>query len=164
MLINYGYQQKADFLRVLVDTDHEGCKQTRRSTNGGLILLGGHLIKTWATTQTVIALSSGEAEYYGVTKGACEALGVSGLVEDLGGKRMQIELGTDSSAAKGIATRRGIGKGKHLETRTLWVQSQVERTSEDAKSFWRPQPSGHLHEVPHGDGLAEPREATPCEV
>ena len=38
-----------------------------------------------------------------------------------------IELETDSSAAKGIAMRKGVGKVKHLETRTLWVQDQVIR-------------------------------------
>ena len=53
-----------------VDTDYAGCKVTRRSTNGGMMFHSSHLIKSWATTQTVIALSSGEAEYYGVTKGA----------------------------------------------------------------------------------------------
>ena len=28
-----------------------------------------HIIKSWSTTQSIIALSSGEAEYYGVVKG-----------------------------------------------------------------------------------------------
>ena len=90
-------------------------------------MLGGHLVKSWATTQTVIALSSGEAEYYGIAKGSCEGLGIVGLIEDLSGERLKIDLDTDSSAAKGIATRMGVGKVKHLETRTLWVQDQVER-------------------------------------
>ncbi len=40
---------------------------------------------------------------------------------------MESDVGTGSSAAKAIATRRGVGKVKHLETRTLWVQDQVER-------------------------------------
>ena len=127
MIVEFKYQQMPQHLTVRVDTDYAGCKRTRRSTNGGMIMLGNHLIKNWATTQTVVAISSGEAEYYGVTKGACEGLGVVGLMEDLGGGRMPIVLETDSSAAKGIATRRGVGKVKHLETRTLWVQDQVER-------------------------------------
>ena len=33
-----------------------------------------------------------------------------------------MELGTDSSAAKGICLRRGIGKLRHLDTQYLWVQ------------------------------------------
>ena len=82
-------------------------------------------MKTWATTQTVVALSSGEAEYYGVAKGLCEALGIKGIAKDMG-LDLTIELHTDSSAAKGIATRKGLGKVKHLETRTLWVQDKVD--------------------------------------
>ena len=36
----------------------------------------------------------------------------------------------DSSAARGVAMRRGGGgseRSKHLETKTLWVQNQVDR-------------------------------------
>ena len=50
------------------DTDHAGCTETRKSTSGGIIQIGGHCIKTWSTTQSVIALSLGEAEYYGLVK------------------------------------------------------------------------------------------------
>ena len=32
-------------LQVFVDTDYAGCKATRKSTSGGIALLGGHLIK-----------------------------------------------------------------------------------------------------------------------
>ena len=54
-------------------------------------------------------------------------LGIKGLIRDLTGEDVSVVLGTDSSAAKGIATRRGVGKVKHLETRTLWVQEHVAR-------------------------------------
>ena len=119
-------QETPSCLDAYVDTDYAGCRRTRRSTNGGLLFHGGHLIKSWATTQTVVALSSGEAEYYGVTKGSCEAIGLKGIVQDMG-IDLGIKLHTDSSAAKAIATRRGLGKVKHLDTRTLWVQDQVAR-------------------------------------
>ena len=42
---------------------------------------------------------------------------------------MRIKLGlavlTVSSAAKGIATRRGLGKVRHIDTCQLWVQHKV---------------------------------------
>jgi hypothetical protein len=114
MIMKFEYQKPVDHLTIIVDTDYAGCRRTRRSTNGGLAMLGNHIVKSWATTQTVIALSSGEAEYYGVTKGACEGLGMIGLIEDMLNFRYKIELSTDSSAAKGISTRKGVGKVKHL--------------------------------------------------
>ena len=58
-------------------------------------------------------------------KGACEGLGVAALAVDLGLTRMPIEIATDSSAAKGIACRRGMGRVKHIETRCLWVQDLI---------------------------------------
>ena len=108
-----------------VDTDYAGCQRTRRSTSGGLVTHGSHLLKTWASTQTVVALSSGEAEYYGVVKGMCEALGIKSNAKDMG-LDFSITLSIDSSAAKGIATRKGLGKVKHLETRTLWAQDKID--------------------------------------
>ena len=87
---------------------------------------GCHGIKTWSATQQVIALSSGEAEYYGMVKGAGNALGLAGVFLDLGVKH-EIVLYTDSSAAKGISSRRGLGKLRHVELNELWLQDQVSR-------------------------------------
>ena len=88
-------------------------------------MLGSHVIRTWASTQVVVALSSGEAEFYSLVKGACEGLGVAALAVDLGLTRMPTDIATDSSAAKGIAFRRGMGRVKHIETRCLWVQDLI---------------------------------------
>ena len=87
---------------------------------------GCHGSKTWSATQQVIALSSGEAEYYGMVKGAANAMGVSGGFQDMG-IRHTIVLYTDSSAAKGISSRRGLGKVRHIELNELWLQDQVAR-------------------------------------
>ena len=46
-------------------------------------MVGKHLIKAWSATQASIALSSGEAEYYGVVRGAGIALGMQALYKDL---------------------------------------------------------------------------------
>ena len=125
MAMRFEEQEAQSEIVVSTDTDYAGCRKTRRSTNGGVIQIGSHMVKTWSTTQAIVALSSGEAEFYGLVKGACEAIGVAGLLEDLGRSRPRIILCTDSSAAKGIASRRGVGKVKHLETRTLWIQEHV---------------------------------------
>ena len=44
---------------------------------------GRHCIKSWSSNQAVIALSSGEAEFYAMIKGASELLGVISLAQDL---------------------------------------------------------------------------------
>ena len=111
---------------MYVDTDHAGCLETRKSTSGGIAMHGCHSIKTWSSTQQVIALSSGEAEYYGMVKGAGNAIGISGVLQDLG-IQYAITMYTDSSAAKGISSRRGLGKVRHIELNELWLQDQVAR-------------------------------------
>ena len=89
-----------------VDTDFAGCKRTRRSTDGGVITLGEHVIESCSLTQAIVALSSGQAQYYGMVKGASMAPGIRSMLVDLG-VILKMRLRTDASAAKGIASRRG---------------------------------------------------------
>ena len=89
---------------------------------------GGHLIKSWSTNQTVIALSSGEAEYYSLVKGASMALGIKEICVDLGVKfDKSIEIRSDASAAIGIVNRIGLGKVRHIEVTQLWAQEKVSK-------------------------------------
>ena len=89
-------------------------------------MLGLHCLKAWSVNQQVIALSSGEAEYYGMVKGSSIALGMVGMLSDMG-INTTIDLATDSLAAKGISSRRGLGKVRHIELCELWLQDQVNR-------------------------------------
>ena len=111
-------------IEVYVDSDWAGCRRSRKSTSGGVILFGGAAVKGWSSNQSVIALSSGEAEYYASLKGASCALGFKAMLTDLG-IESKIILYTDSSAARGIIHRAGLGKLRHLETGYLWLQAAV---------------------------------------
>ena len=46
------------------------------------------------------------------------------LAEDVGWK-VQVRIWTDSSASKAIANRRGLGKLRHVELKSLWMQDMV---------------------------------------
>ena len=111
-------------LAVMVDTDFAGCRVTRRSTNGGVMMRGSHLLKHWSTTQPTIALSSGEAELGGLCKGAANGIGLRSVAADLGIK-LSIRVRSDATAALGIARRLGIGKIRHLDTSLLWIQQKI---------------------------------------
>ena len=86
--------------------------------------LGQHLIATGSTTQIPISLSSGEAEFYAMVKGASEMLGLTSIAKDLNVDLLG-QIHSDSSAAIGIVHRRGLGKVKHMHTQYLWVQERV---------------------------------------
>ena len=107
-----------------VDSDWAGCRKSRKSTSGGVIYLGGVAVRGWSSNQAVIALSSGEAEYYAALKGASAALGFQSMLRDLG-MNVSVVLYTDSSAARGIIHRAGLGKLRRLETGYLWLQAAV---------------------------------------
>ena len=67
--VRFERQDKCNVIDIWTDTDYAGCTETRKSTSGGLALLGRHMVKGWANTQSVIALSSREAEFYGLVRG-----------------------------------------------------------------------------------------------
>ena len=79
------------------------------------------MIKTWSKNQSLVALSSAEAEMYGLVKATSETLGIMTLL-----KEWDLEFGakmySDASAALGIIERRGLGKLRHIDTAFLWLQ------------------------------------------
>ena len=89
-----------------------------------MIFWGDHLIRHWSTTQSVVALSSGEAELVGIVKGSAQGLGAQSLAADLGFE-ISVDVYSDASAAVGICRRRGLGKVRHIAVADLWVQERL---------------------------------------
>ena len=71
-----------------------------------------------------ISLSSGEAEYGAIVKGAYQGLGIQSMCADWG-ITASVNVRSDSSAAIGISNRLGLGGTRHLSVRHLWVQHKV---------------------------------------
>ena len=117
-------QQTVSSIDIYTDTDWAGCPRTRKSTSGGVVMFGKHTMKHWSSTQTSTALSSAEAEFAGVIRGSGQGLGYQSLLRDLG-IEAPLRVWTDSSAAIGICSRQGLGKLRHLDTHTLWIQQAV---------------------------------------
>ena len=107
------------------DSDWAGCKRTARSTSGGVIMRGGHFLKSWSSTQKRVTLSSAEAELGALVKTTTETIGMAQLANGLG-KELEAEIFVDSSAALGIVARKGCGKLRHIRVGQLWVQQLAE--------------------------------------
>ena len=106
-------------------------------------MVGKHCVKTWCSTQGARALSSAEAEYYAMVEGVIRGKGLQNMGRELGmvGMDEEVELKVDekerssrtmdifvdSSAAKGLASKRGVGKVRHMEVKWLWLQEEVRR-------------------------------------
>eukprot|EP00971_Amphidinium_carterae_P289775 5754136-Amphidinium_carterae.2 len=88
-----------------------------------MVLWGNLLLHA---TQT-LALSSGEAEWYGCCAGAAELLYAQQLLHDVGIHVDTPQLYTDATVAKSLAARQGLGRIRHLEVRYLWLQDLPEQ-------------------------------------
>ena len=121
----FRYQEEDDEIRAYSDSDWAGCRRTAKSTSGGAIMIGGHLIKTWASTQKNVTLSSGEAELVAAVKASTEAIGVMQMASEWG-RELEGQVLVDSSAALGAVKRKGNGKLRHVKVGMLWIQEKQE--------------------------------------
>jgi len=132
----FKWQSSESNLEIYSDSDWAGCAKTRRSTSGGIVMRGSHMLAHWSSTQSTVALSSAEAELNALIKAASETLGILNMLKAMG-KDFNAKIFTDSSAAKGIVHRIGCGKVKHLEARQLWIQEAVLRKMIQVKKIGR---------------------------
>ena len=120
----YNRRAEQPIVDVFSDSDWAGCANTRRSTSSSYVMLGGHLLAASATTQNVVATSSCEAEFYALGKSASRALGAVVMAADMS-KVMKPHARVGATASKAIASRRGVGRVRHLHAQVLWVQKVV---------------------------------------
>jgi hypothetical protein len=122
VVVKYPWQSLAKVLVAETDSDFAGCIRTRKSTSGFACFLGAHLLKTYSKTQSVIATSTGEAEFYAVVSAVSTAIGLQSLLADLM-VTVSIVIKCDATTGMVMASRKGLGRAKHVATQYLWTQS-----------------------------------------
>ena len=116
-----------------VGSDLAGCRSARKSTSGTVVQILNSFVSFGSRTQGTIALSSGEAELYAIGQGTSEALYIRNLIPEAKLEK-SINMHTDSTAGKSMATRFGTSKKtKHVELRFLCAGIGRERTDQTAK-------------------------------
>ena len=131
MVSRFDWRGEESEVETFGDSNWAGCKTTGRSTSGGSVTIGGHVIKTWSHTQKTVALSSAEAELTALVKATCEGIGVTAMLEDWGHHMGQVVY-ADANAALGVVKRKGAGKLRHINIGMLWVQ---EKAAEEKVAF-----------------------------
>ena len=125
-VLRFDYQTMLKSLVVWSDSDFAGCVKSSKSVSAGAIMFGTHMWKRRSTNQAVIALSSGEAEYYTLVKAGSVSLCVKAICNDLGIELTSpFEVISNASAAIGISNRIGSGKVRHIEVTQLWLQEKI---------------------------------------
>ena len=115
----FKWQKRVTRIESWCDTDHAGCIRTRKSVSGCASMLGDSTVSTYC-----IALSSGEAEYYGLVSATSQMLGLQSILLDWGWK-FNAHVRMDATAGIAIGSRRGLGRVKHIDTVFFWVQAMV---------------------------------------
>ena len=109
----------ADWARSITD---------RKSTSGYFTFVGGNLVTWRSKKQKVVALSSAEAEFRGMTKGLCELLWLKRLLEEIGcSSGSTMNLFCDNKAAIEIAQNPvQHDRTKHVEVDRHSIKEKLE--------------------------------------
>uniref|UniRef100_A0A2N9IQA1 Reverse transcriptase Ty1/copia-type domain-containing protein n=1 Tax=Fagus sylvatica TaxID=28930 RepID=A0A2N9IQA1_FAGSY len=101
-----------------VDADYAGEVDDRRSTTGYVFTLSGGPICWKSILQSIVAMSTTEAEYMAVAEAAKEALWLKGLVKELGLNQGGVQMHCDSQRAIYLAKNQVYhARTKHIDVR-----------------------------------------------
>ena len=108
-----------DTVRIAVDSDWAGSDERRQGWNSM-----ENIVDSWVASDQVRALSSGEAELHGIVDGSARGIFTKHMYEEMG-RTINVDVGTDSTAAIGMCSRTGVGKTRHIQVRWLWIQDAI---------------------------------------
>ena len=118
-------EEKKSMLEVVCDADYAGQRDTRKSVSSVQIYLDGCLLESYVRSQRAIALSSGESEYVAMVGGCSEGLFLKHCWKFLTNEDLDMICRSDSSAARALAGRVGVGRTRHIAAGLLWLQQKV---------------------------------------
>ena len=119
-----GVEEKKPLIEVVTDADYAGNKNDRRSTTSFQIFIDGNLMESRVRSQKALALSSGESEFVAIVAGCSDGMLIRHLWMTMVGEACGMKVRSDSSAARAMVQRQGIGRVRHLDAALLWVQQK----------------------------------------
>lgn len=112
-----------------IDSDWCGDKEDRKSTAGFVFMYGSAPISWGSKKESVVALSSCEAEYVAASTSACQAVWLDALMQEMKMKIPgPIRLLIDNKLTINLANHPiSHGRSKHIETRFHFLRDQVNK-------------------------------------
>jgi hypothetical protein len=126
--VDYGlllHRSSSAELVVYIDADWVGCPDTRRSTSGYAVFLGGNLMSWSSKRQPVVSRSSAEAEYRAVANGVTEASWLRQLLAELHTPLSRSTLVDNVSAVYLSTNPVQHQRTKHVEIDLHFVRDRV---------------------------------------
>ncbi|KAH9769620.1 hypothetical protein KPL71_012083 [Citrus sinensis] len=109
-----------------VDSDFAADIDKRRSITRYVFILNGGAVSWKASLQSVVALSTTEAEYIALTEAVKEAKWLSGLVYEFGLKQDSVCIGCDSSSAIQLNKNpKYHERTKHIDVRLHFIRDEI---------------------------------------
>ena len=110
-----------------VDSDHASNKDTRKSTTAYVYTWAGNCISWKSQQQSVVALSSTEAEYIAATEAAKEAIWLTGLLNEIQNTSYVPVLHIDSQSALYLCKDPVYHeRSKHIDVRLHFIRDLVD--------------------------------------
>ena len=125
---NRGPMDKPNILWGFVDSDWAGCQDTRRSTSGFVLMLNGAAVSWKSKRQSVVALSSAEAEFVAASSMVQEVIYARRLLEKLGFPQPEptvIYEDNRTCIAWSEGSVGGSDRAKHIDLREHFVHDAV---------------------------------------
>ena len=114
--------------------------QSRDRANGGRLFsagfwkvsvmpIGPAISSIGALQERAVSLSSCEIELRALTSTLAHSLFIKHCMQFLTNAEVEQHLFTDSSSARQLVMKQGVGKAKHIAGKLLWIQDAVQRGS-----------------------------------
>nr|GEV15880.1 hypothetical protein [Tanacetum cinerariifolium] len=114
-------------LTAFLDADHTGCIDSRKSTSGGIQILGDKLVTWMLKKQNCTTMSSAEAEYVALSASCAYVMWMRTQLKDYGFNYNKILLYYDSQSAIAISCNPlQHSRTKHIHTRYHLIKEHVE--------------------------------------
>jgi hypothetical protein len=125
----YNRDDSTDSFTTFSDSDHGGDVDNGKSTGGYLVKFAGGAISWGSKLQSIVALSSTEAEYIAAVDAGKEMLWMRNILQEFG---EQIDgsspLFLDNQSALCVSRNpEHHGRMKHLDLRTFWLRREVDQ-------------------------------------
>ena len=121
-------------MKGFTDADYAGCVESRKSRSGFVFLLNGGPVSWSSQRQSVVALSTTEAEYIALSHGTKEAIWLRRILNDLNIKCESVPISIDNQSAIKLANNSEYHKrSKHIDIRFHFIRDVVSKREIEIK-------------------------------
>ena len=110
------------------DADYATNMDNRKSQTGYLFTMFGTVVSQKSGLQSVVALSTTEAEYMALTAALQESFWIQGVISDFGFGQKTMTVHCDSSSAVCLAKHQYFHeRSKHIDVRLHFIRDETEK-------------------------------------